>query len=408
MNLFECSSDDSELETLMAANKKKTKLPKNMSIDSLLEDRQKEKEFSNTSDSTEDADVNLLNQKRFNTDPFIDGTVFTEEEIHFPPSFFTKILLDEGSQSLDIDSIHSLAPWVYQAAIKFPHLIPVDSELVYTLLNGLATTGEEINGDALYNLIESESFPEHFLEFSKVYQLFKLIVRKDERLAIYPLILLRATFIQDYESNLLEFAHLLVGGIISTRISSHPLFYIVPNLLIDALSNEAVTSQDQKLLAKEIFEAMKELPLESTGAIVSFLPMDEQCVDFSLSLGIMLLSSYLDIDNKSDQLNSKISNIINHLKTIETLCQAGDPKKVQVASAAIALIERVIVLATKFKHVDKKKIDRVIRQLQMSLYGKKSTDFTIIKEQLHLTRVHLENISREAFGNIAVEENPFD
>ena len=284
-------------------------------------------------------------------------------------------------------------------------MIPVTDELVYRLLYALSKTADDINGKVLFKLIDY--FPEHFLEFSKIYQLFKLIINTDEKLAIYPLIILRAKFFSDYSSNLLEFSILLLGGLLSSHISSNPLFYIIPNLLIDALSDKEVTSGDMLVLADQIFDGIKNLPLETTGALVSFLPMDRNCCDFSLNIGFSLLSMYLKVNLSECSILNKIKRIIKNIPYIKDLCATQDPKNVQIASAAIALIERVAVLATQFKKVDKKQIDRIAETFHMSIYCAKPTDFTAIKEQIHFTRVHLENISRDAFGNEPVETNPW-
>ena len=410
MNLFEISSSDSDIDNILAMTRSKSRsISSDNTVDSLVDIRQKENEENEdlSSETPEEKEIKSIKDKNKSLlleKPSIDGSIFTGENTSFPKNFYTLIVLEEGSQALDLDTLDPLDDWFYSAALQFSQLIPVTADLVYRLLFSLSKTGDDINGKVLFKLIDY--FPEHFLEFPKVYQLFKLIMKKDEKLGIYPLILLRAKFFSDYSLNLLDFAILLVGGLLSSYISSNPLFYIIPNLLIDALSDTEVTPKDMMELAQDISSGIKDLPLETTGALVSFLPMDEKCCDFSINIGFSLLSLYLKCEFKGKTFN-KIKKLINNIHCIKELCETEDPKNVQIASAAIALTERVVVLSTKFKGVDKKQIDRVIKELQMSLYGKRSTDYTSIKEQLHLTRVHLENISRDAFGNVPIETNPW-
>ena len=404
MNLFEISSssDSDDDFDLTPSGKEKV-----ISIDELSDRRNDEKEKEKLFKDLEKSEE-VKNEKipeLIECPRAIDGTIFDEKNVKFPQKIFDFIKLDEGSQTINLSTLDPVPSWVNTAASYFPEKIPINSELIYRILYQLFTSHDEKFGDTIVNLMEH--FPKHFLEFCKIYQLTKLIINSKEELAIYALILLDPKFYIDYDSNLLEMTNLIIGGILSTKISSHPLFYHLPILLVRALSDPEVPADDESISADEIFEVVENMPIESVSSLISFLPMEKSCANFTLDLSLKLLFKFMDVKPKNQTKKGQIGEVIQHISCIKSFVKDSSQKKLKIASAIIALFERLIVTATAFFDLDKKKINRLITDMKMSINGKDPSDLTNLKEQLHMTRVHLENISKEAFGNIPIETNPW-
>ncbi|EAX93809.1 hypothetical protein TVAG_054140 [Trichomonas vaginalis G3] len=416
-NLFDYSSSsgDEDIQQFWrsrhAPTAKEKALLREMNIDNLLKERKLETEYLSESKSQETKNqekkyiTEIKEKANYETVDFEDGSIFGEKHIEFPKGIIDLIETTNTYKNSEFDKFELVEKWVYHAALKAPQDILINSRVVYRILLTLAKTKNIIFGESIFNILKF--VPMDILDFSYIYNLFKLILNTDSNLIIYPILLMKPQLYHRCSTTVIkQMVYILIGGILTSAISRNPLFYVLPSNLLNSLSE--LSKSEQRKSANAVAEILKELPIESMGELVSFLPIDSAAAEFTSTLAFSMLFYYLQL-GLPDPENPKgnMDLIVQNIHTLKNLCTSGELKNILTASAVIATLEKLTVIEINFKQLDKRKITRMSHVLHMSFYTKNHVDLVALKEQFHFTRVQLDNWSDEYFQNEVIEENPW-
>lgn len=413
---YSSSSDDDDIEEFVlerhAASEKDMALLKKMNIDSLLRDRQMETLMTSSQNSQDVKSNKKTNDilKKMNeiaeTEDSIDGSIFNVKNIKYPTEILKIIENISKFGKFSTKKLELVEEWVFTATLKAPQDIVITATVIYRLLYTLAKTKNTKFGDSIFNILKY--IPSESLDFVAIYELFKLIYKEDESLIIYPLLLLKPNLFSNMSITFLkDIVYMLVGGILTTSVTKHQFFFLLPSYLLDTLSE--LRKPDQRKVAADIVQVLKSLPKETTAYLVSFLPIDPVAAEFTSYVGFSMVFHFFALElNDPCDVKNNFATMSQNIHKLKTLCQSGSVDEVLAASAIIALLEKLTVVEIGFKHLDKSKINRMTQELHMSFFTKNHTDLVALKEQLHFTRVQLDNLSDEYFGNESVEVNPWD
>ena len=367
------------------------------SLDSLLETREEENKQNDMLDDYDNEKEEkfpvLLMQEKYKPLLVRDGSVFEFGDSSFPMKLLSFLEINEETYNLHFTPQLTKLQW---NLIKYqPDLVMPSQTLLFSLVQQLIVTGNTEIGE--YILDYSLKFPFESIEFKIWIDYLKEAIISAQAISCYiiaiarPRIFISVDHSVDKSRNL-QLILIFIASLLTPQTSTPNAFNRVVKNLRDLLRSVILDADDYSFIITKSLEMSHDQPFSNVSFLVSLFPLDLNGAailgPFAANYALALLKSEAE----------GIEGLCTTIHLLKNLCNSADSDDLVVASAVLALTERSITCALKFKLIDESHLNMLLDGLQFNFVNILGQEAFMIKirEQLHMTRAQIE-LYRELF-----------
>jgi len=395
-HISETSSDsDDDLRAII--NGKKADVPEDCTLDSLLATRETDifihhPVVESPDESSDDAQSDFVPPVTIGPMLSRDASIFDLPEGAFP-MIVLSFLAD--CQPPDPPSYAKLPEWTRKFIEVSTDLYPKSADTLFALISELIETESPELQSLLIRYgaqFPSQSIPYriwHSFALKAInknicslvgllsvanYDSFSFKTESDQRMARTDLILLH------------------LSSIFCPKISMHSDYSHVIPQLVNFLKRDIF---DDEIWIGEVTTKFcnlaTEIRIRNWSLWISMFPLEGFGSRFLLETGTRLCLWLFDSTLRD---SVSIPEFVEALDRIKGLCESSDNEDLEKASAALALAEKVLIAAIRLRQVDKKTVKIMAKKLKFSFAVSDMSMMTALKEQVHVTRTQVENLSQ--------------
>lgn len=363
------------------------------SLDSLLEEREKEKneivKFDSPKKAESDDDDSVVEITDMKLKPLLerDGSVFTFNDSSFPIRLLTFL---DVKDTCGMHLTPRLSDLQWRMVKIQPDFVQPSQTLLFSLVQELIVTSNKEIGECLLNYVQC--FPRESIEFTAWKDYLKESIVSAQAVAEYVIALARYkifTSVSKAEDKKRNVSVMLtfMAAILSQQSNTTRAFNMIIENLTDYLSAPlGLNDRDFEYIITSVLELAHDQPFTNVSFLVSLFPMNE---NGALIIGPIAANSALTL------LNSKkegLEGLCEDISLLKNLCISKNDDDIIAASAVLAFSERAIVSAIKFKLITIDQLNKFNDGLQFNMVNPtgQQTFMVRIREQLHITRSQID------------------
>ena len=309
-----------------------------------------------------------------------DGTIYAKCDCHFPASIFDKI--EAGVKPSSFYCIEK-GDFVHLLAKLHPTRVYVDDRVIYGLLQGLIESGDCIFGETLLQLYPHLRVK---LSFSCLVYFLRMLLERDESLAVYMLMLFDPAIVENGECCGVGCFLVHFGALLSSRIVGHREFFLtedVRQMVLICANMEMVTV---------LVDILAECPIQCVAGVIQHLPLLKETAPVLRDVYLETLMRLSGV--KCSKPGSVFDMIVDVCKMMKGMIETRNPHMVLRVSAELALIEKVVAASVVMGEVTRADVGSVVRSLRFAV-SRSISEFTSICEQVQATRTQIGLIADE-------------
>lgn len=393
--MSETSDESDDLRSVIQG--KRTTLPDDCTIDSLLASRERDILFrplvpSPTTSSPEGPGfvaptdvVPLLSR---------DGSIFELSAAMFPMQVLSLL----SSRALpDRPQFARLPDWKRQALELFPDSVSCIPSILFSMIEEYIATGGKDSPTVLIRY--ALRFARNSVDYS-TWLSFALEAIGSNLRCLTALLAIGNYETFAFESDdrrsdarsdivLLHFA-----AILCPTISECPEYGMaVRQLRASLLAADFLSDDIVGAVAERCCQLTAAVPVQNLSLWISMFPLEGWGAELLFRVATRVCMQLMELPG-----GGSIGDFIDALANVKTLCESPRDADLVKASAVLALAEKVLIAGMKLKRIDKKLMKVMAKNLKFSLTASDMSMLTALKEQVHVTRTQVEMLCQSGFA----------
>lgn len=365
-------------------------IPDEFSIDQLLLTREQDVLFSQqneTSDAEEDEQPALVELEP-------NKSIMEYSQGNFPMRVFDEISSDSANI---VRCVPMLKQWEWTMFKYNIEDILTSTTTFLSLIQQLIIIPSDEVGHVIIKCIKA--LPKNSIPYQHWYEFMKEGVHTSIQSAVYLLSVSSFDMFifetQEQERNAhIDIILLHAAAILCPLVSEHPAYgNALKALKYNLCQEELFDSDDIQRISSFISDAAMDVPVGNLKLFTTMWPFDGIGKSIMYHAGLMtccLLASVTDVG---------FDSLIASIKCIKKICDHTE-SYMDRPSVILGLAEKVVIAGVKLEQIDQEMMKSVILSLKFTVSGTLNDQMlqpAFIKEQIHVTRSHLENISQFVF-----------
>ncbi|OHS93537.1 hypothetical protein TRFO_11753 [Tritrichomonas foetus] len=398
--LFEISDDSSsENIPVIITPRRSQKIPDNMTIDNLIKDREEEIKDSVLEDAFNNPispKIEILRKElqicKLPDFDFIDESIFNPVNLPFPVCIFDYLKTQPAEPPNTRD--------FFEGIFYFDNIIDATDQVVYSLLDNLVQTKHERSGKFIIDIIDKDFSIYPLLKLEHVLFYYKKIITEcPEKLYIFPAFVCTSSKFEVFPNVKDDLLLLQIAALISSSITTHSTFH----QLVQRFKYESINLE----LLDPLIKIVVNSKIQVIANLTTYFPVTKITNEFIYRFFIILIFHLLEIEEEPPlKYNLIIDSLISLVPCIKKLIDSGETIQLFKASAILTLLERIIVTGNLTNQLFYQQMKALAKSMKMNLMYEDAINLASLKEQLHVTRVQIEYLSKEV-TDIGNHTNPF-
>ena len=375
---------------------KKSNQVKGISIDDLLEEREKEsKEQSEIDGNQSDGGLSESSSVDFFVPPFKieklpdnDPSVFDFRDFTFPMDIFDK--MHYGHRDVDI-FIPPVENWKVLALENFDEFVPFVPEFFFSLVVRAIQIKTDEAGLLLIKY--SSKIPKNSLDFTYFVHLVRICAEKEPEMLCF---ILGSISPKSFQTNSEEELHniyfdlvlMYSATILTSKAINNPYsFYMIDQfrlLFTSTILDSAVVEELGDILVSTCFA----MECEVLSQMTTYFPLNGSGSDIMIYFGLHMIAGMMESD---------CDPTIEWLPTMMEGLKAKCAQTPIIASAVASVVHMVVSAAIKSGDIDQETIQGIIEAMKFNIPCSDPAMLTMLKEQLQVTRTQLDMLMRASF-----------
>ena len=375
---------------------KKNETVKGISIDDLLEEREREsKEQSEYEGNQSDGGLSESSSVEFFVPPFKieklpdnDPSIFDFHDFSFPMEIFDKMHYSHNDVDITIPPVEE---WKVLALENFEDFVPYDPLFFFSLIIRAIELKTPESG--LLIIKYSSKIQKNSIDFTYFVHCIRLCAEKVPEMLCFLLgSVTTKSFIvkSEEETKDIHFDLILLhcAAILTSKAINNPLaFYMIDQLrtlLLSTILESPVIEELGDILVSICFS----MECEVLSQVTTYFPLTGSGSDLMIYFGLHMISGMME-----SEYPPTIEWLPKTMEGLKNKC-AQTPL---IASGVASVVHMVVAAAIKSGEIDQETIQGIIEAMKFNIPCTDIAMLTMLKEQLQVTRTQIDMLMRASF-----------